>query len=172
MHPIMKLINKLCDTGQDTIFQPVTEICRGLATVFVHALRPPVTLEYPEVMPDLSPRFRGRLALLRKEDGNEMCTGCQMCSKVCPCLDLIQIQTSKIETPEGKKKIIVDNYTIDLGRCIFCGNCTDVCKPSCLVFIDDFELADYSRESLVFTKDMLLLSTEESNLWRKKHGKG
>lgn len=169
MNPVMKLVNKACDLGTDTILQPVTEICRGMATVFNHAFRPPVTLEYPEVRPELPPGFRGRLALLRNPDGSEICTGCKMCSRVCPCLDLIQIETSKVETPEGKTKMVVDKYTIDLGRCICCGNCTEVCKPSCLVFTEEFDFADYSREALVYTKDMLLLSTEESNEWRKKN---
>lgn len=171
MHPIMKTVNKICDLGSDTFIQPVTEICRGMATVFVHAFRPPVTLEYPEHKPDLSPRFKGRIALLRKPDGSESCTGCKMCSKVCPCTDLIQIQTNKIEGPDGKPKTIVEKYTIDIGRCIFCGNCTEVCPINCLVLTEQFELADYSREALVYTKEMLLLSTEESEKWRQKHGK-
>ena len=171
MHPVTKFVNKTCDLGLNTVFQPVTEICRGMFTVFIHAFRPPVTLEYPEVKPDLPPRFRGRLALLRKPDGSEACTGCKMCSRVCPCMDLIQIQTSKTKTPEGKTKIVVDKYTIDLGRCINCGNCTEVCKPGCLVFIEDFEYSDYSREALVYTKERLLLSTEESNAWRERHSK-
>lgn len=169
MHPIMKLVNRICDIGLNTFFQPITELIRGHMTVIVHAFRPPITLEYPEVKPKLSLRFRGKLALLRKEDGTEACTGCQMCAKVCPCMDLIQIETKKDKTPEGKTKIIVEKYTIDLGRCIQCGNCTDICKPKCLVFTEDFEYADFSKEALVYTKEMLLLSTEESNEWRKKH---
>ena len=165
----MKIVNKMCNVGSNTFLQPVTEIVRGMATVFNHAFRPSITLEYPEKMPDRSNRFRGRLALLRNENGEPGCIGCKMCSAVCPCGDLIQIQTSKVDGPEGKPKIVVDKYTVDLGRCIFCGNCTDVCKPSCLVFIEDFELADYSRESLVYDKDRLLLSVEDSNKWRKNH---
>ena len=169
MHPIMKLVNKTCDIGKDTFIQPVTEVCRGMATVFVHAFRPPVTIEYPEVRPKLPPNYKGRLALLRKPDGSLACTGCKMCQKVCPCIDLIQIQTSRIEDQEGKKKTVVDEYTIDLGRCIVCGNCVEACKVNCLVFIDEFDYADYSREALVYDKEMLLLSIEESNEWRKKH---
>jgi NADH-quinone oxidoreductase subunit I len=171
MHPIMKNVNKFCDLGSNTFVQPVTEIVRGMATVMVHAFRPSITLEYPEQKPNLPPGFKGRVALIRKEDGSLACTGCKMCSKVCPCMDLIQIQTSKVETPEGKTKLSVDKYTIDLGRCIYCGNCTEVCPVGCLVFTDKFEFADYSREALVYSKDMLLLSLEESNEWREKNNK-
>ncbi len=171
MHPIMKIVNKVCDTGSNTFFQPVTEIFRGMSTILVHAFRPAVTLEYPEEKPDLPPRFKGRLGLLRKEDGTVACTGCKMCARVCPCLDLIQIETKKVEGPDGKTKMVPEKYTIDLGRCIHCGNCTEVCPVNCLVFTDIFEMADYSREALVYTKDMLLLSEEESAEWRKKHSK-
>lgn len=171
MNPVMKLINKTCDLGNNTVIQPVTEIVRGMATVFNHSFRAPVTLEYPEVKPNIPPRSRGKLALLRKPDGSFACTGCKMCQRVCPCMDLIQIESTKVETPEGKKQTVIEKYTIDLGRCINCGNCTEACKVNCLVFVEDFEYSEFSREALVYTKDMLLLSVEESNEWRKKHGK-
>jgi NADH-quinone oxidoreductase subunit I len=172
MHPIMKTVNKVCDFGNNTIFQPFTEIVRGMSTVFVHTFRKPITLEYPEVKPDLSPRFKGRLALLRKQDGEELCIGCKMCTKVCPCMDLIVMETHKEETPEGKNKVIVDKHTIDMGRCIFCGNCVEVCPVNCLVFTQEFEYADYSRESMVYDKERFLLGPDESEEWRQSHKKG
>ena len=55
-----------------------------------------------------------------------------------------------------------------MGRCIFCGNCTQACPKDALIMTDEFELADYSRESLVFDKDKLKLSPEESAKWRDK----
>lgn len=172
MHPIMKTVNKICDLGTDTFIQPVTEICRGMSTILLHAFREPVTLEYPEIRPEISPRFRARLALLRKSDGSELCIGCKMCTNVCPCTDLVYMETHKEDTPEGKPKIIVDKHTIDLGRCIQCGNCCEVCPVNCLVFTDKFDYADYSREALVYSKEMLLLSAEESDKWRDNHKKG
>jgi NADH-quinone oxidoreductase subunit I len=172
MHPVMKTINKVCNLGNNTLVEPVTEIIRGMSTVMVHAFRPSVTIEYPEVRPDLSERFKGRLALLRKPDGSEMCVGCKMCTRVCPCMDLIVMETHKEETPDGKSKVVVDKHTIDMGRCILCGNCVEVCPVNCLVFTHVFDYADYSRESLVYTKEMFLLSPEESEEWRKLHKEG
>lgn len=151
---------------ENKVISGVVEVGRGLATVAQHMLRPPVTLEYPEVMPDLSDRFHGRLSLLTKSSGADLCIGCQACARVCPCGDLIQIEMHRDEA----KQPVIDRFTIDLGRCIFCGNCTEVCPVDCIKMLDDFELADYSREALVLDKHALSLSGEESDAYRKQHG--
>jgi len=143
----------------------IIEIGRGMSTIMKHFFRKPITLEYPEKKPELNGRFRGRLALLTKQDGSDVCIGCKSCAKVCPCGDLIQVETSK--DPETKK-LNVDQFTIDIGRCIFCGNCTDVCPVNAIVTTDQFELADYSRESLVMDKAALTLNPEESEKVRDK----
>ena len=142
----------------------VVEISRGMFTVLKHAFRPAITLEYPEQKPVLNARFKGRLALLVNSDGSDICNGCKMCARVCPCGDLIQIETKKDEN----NKIMVDKYTIDIGRCIFCGNCTEVCPQKVLIMTNEFELADYSRQALVYDKKRLALSPQESAKWRDK----
>lgn len=141
-------------------------VVTGMATVFKHNAREPITLEYPEVMPDLSDRFHGRLALLSKSDDTDLCIGCKACARVCPCDDLIQIEMHRDED----KKPVIDRFTIDMGRCIFCGNCTEVCPVDCIKMLPDFELSDYSREALVLDKKDLTLSGEESDQWRADHG--
>jgi NADH-quinone oxidoreductase chain I len=142
------------------------EIGRGMATVAKHFFRPPVTLEYPEVMPDLSQRFHGRLALLTKSSGEDLCIGCQACARACPCVDLIQIDMHR----DDNKKPVIDRFTIDMGRCIYCGNCTEVCPVDCIKMLNDFELADYSREALVLDKAALNLSGEASDVYRQQAG--
>lgn len=168
---ILKKINKICDIGNGTFIEPLTEIVRGMSTVLTHSFREPITIEYPEVKPALPKRYKGRLALLTNPDGSDICIACKMCARACPCGDLIQIQTQKIQNEQGKTVNIAEKYTIDIGRCIFCGNCTEVCPVSCLVFVDNFELADYTREALVYDKEMLMLSPEESEKWKKDHPK-
>ena len=141
-------------------------IGQGMKAVMNHFGREPVTLEYPEVLPELGPRFHGRLSLLAKSDGTDLCIGCKACAKVCPCNDLIQIEMHR----DDNKKPVVDQFTIDMGRCIFCGNCTEVCPVDCIKMLPDFELADFSREALVLDKKDLTLSSDESDQWRKEHG--
>lgn len=104
------------DIKENRVIDGLKAIGQGMATVFSHYFRPPVTLEYPEVMPDLSTRFHGRLCLLSKSDGTDLCVGCQACARVCPCNDLIQIEMHR----DANKKPVIDMFTIDMGRCIFC----------------------------------------------------
>ncbi len=154
---MIKLINKTISA--------ITEIGRGMATIAKHFFREPITLEYPEKKPNLPERTRGRLALTTESDGSLTCIGCMSCTKVCPCGDLIQIKTTK--SPETKK-VNVEEFTIDIGRCIFCGNCTEACPKNAIVMTHEFELADYSRESLVYDKQKLTLSPEESEKWKSR----
>lgn len=142
----------------------IIEIIRGMFTILKHAFRPAITLEYPEKKPVLNSRSRGRLALTTNHDGKLSCIGCMSCTKVCPCGDLIQIEAVKDEN----NKPVINKFTIDIGRCIFCGNCTEVCPKDALIMTDEFELADSSRKSLVFDKERLRLSPEESAIWRDK----
>ena len=144
----------------------IVEIGRGMFTIGKHFFRKPITLEYPEKKPVFNDRQKGRLALVSNPDGSDVCIGCYACAKVCPCVDLIQIQTTK--NPETKK-VNVDEFTIDLGRCIFCGNCTEVCPVNAIIMTDEFELAASSRGKLVYDKKMLTLSPEESQKWMSKN---
>jgi NADH-quinone oxidoreductase subunit I len=161
-HPL----NSLEHSQGNVVLEGLKAIGQGLATVLKHHPREAITLEYPEVMPELSDRFHGRLALLSKSDDTDLCIGCKACARVCPCDDLIQIEMHR----DGEKKPVVTQFTIDMGRCIFCGNCTEVCPVDCIKMLSDFELADYSREALVLDKRDLTLSGAESDAWRAQRG--
>ena len=153
--------------SENRVLSGLVEVGRGMATVFSHYFRPPVTLEYPEIAPQLSDRYRGRLCLLTKSDGTDLCVGCKACARVCPCDDLIQIEMHRDEN----KKPVIDVFTIDMGRCIYCGNCTEVCPVDCIKFLsDDIEMADYSREALVLDKHDLTANGKESDEWRARRG--
>jgi NADH-quinone oxidoreductase subunit I len=47
-------------------------------------------------------------------------------------------------------------YEINLLRCMFCGYCEEACPTGAIVLRREFALADYSRESLIYTQDRLL----------------
>lgn len=140
------------------IFKGIKEISKGMVTIFIHMFRDPITLEYPEKKAELNSRFRGRVALTVNENGSDKCIACGSCARLCPCGDLIHIKKAKNE--EGK--FYPEEFTVDIGRCIFCGNCAEVCPVNAIVMTKEYELADYSRESLVYGKKELSLSPEKS----------
>ena len=111
----------------------------------------PVTQRYPEERRDPYPRFHGLHKLLRDDEGKEKCVACGLCARVCPaqCITL-----EAAENEEGEK--YAQHYEINTGRCIFCGYCVEACPVGALQMTGEYELADYSRESLIYNKERLL----------------
>ncbi len=134
------------------------ETVRGLATTFGRFTEKPITVEYPEQKTPVYPRFRGRHKLHRFEDtGLEKCVGCSLCAAACPS-DCIRVVAAE-NTPEhrvsaGERYAAV--YEINLSRCIFCGYCEVACPFDAITMGHDYELSDYDRTDLIFTKEMLL----------------
>jgi NADH-quinone oxidoreductase subunit I len=146
-------------------FDSLYQVWRGLTTVGMHTFRQPITKEFPDDMPKLPGAFRGRLALAVNPDtGEHLCISCLQCERVCPD-KCIQITSHK--SPETNKPELID-FKIDHGLCMFCGLCTEVCPTNCIINTNDFEMADYSRESLVYDLPKLTLTQEESAYYYDK----
>jgi NADH-quinone oxidoreductase subunit I len=134
------------------------ETARGLKTTLRRIAEGPVTMQYPEQKVPVYPRFRGRHKLHRFEDtGLEKCVGCSLCAAACPA-DCIRVVAAE-NTPEnrvspGERYAAV--YEINLSRCIFCGYCEIACPFDAITMGHDYELSDYDRSDLIFTKEMLL----------------
>ena len=47
-------------------------------------------------------------------------------------------------------------FEIDEFRCIFCGYCEVACPFDAITMGNDYEMSDYDRSDLIFTKEMLL----------------
>src|SRR5262249_51738700 len=71
------------------------------------------------------------------------------------------------KSPETNKLELID-FKIDHGLCMFCGLCTEVCPTSCIINTNDFEMADYTRQSLIYDLKKLTLSQEESGFYFEK----
>jgi NADH-quinone oxidoreductase subunit I len=145
------------------------ETLRGMKTTFGRMLEKPVTVEYPEEKTPVYPRFRGRHKLHRFEDtGLEKCVGCSLCAAACPA-DCIRVVAAE-NTPEhrvsaGERYAAV--YEINLSRCIFCGYCEVACPFDAITMGHDYELSDYDRTDLIFTKEMLLQDPPERTPLRR-----
>ncbi len=146
------------------------ETLRGLKTTLARVAEGPVTIQYPEQKTPVYPRFRGRHKLQRFEDtGLEKCVGCSLCAAACPA-DCIRVVAAE-NTPEhqvsaGERYASV--YEINMTRCIFCGYCEVACPFDAITMGHDFELSDYTRSDLIFTKEMLLAEPLERTPLRRE----
>ena len=43
-----------------------------------------------------------------------------------------------------------------MSRCIFCGYCEIACPFDAITLGNEYELSEYSRDDLIYTKEMLL----------------
>jgi NADH-quinone oxidoreductase subunit I len=130
---------------------------KGFAVTLRHLFRKPVTQAYPEHKRAVYPRFRGRHRLHRHPNGLEKCIGCSLCAAACPA-DCIRVVA---EENDPKNRIsagerYAEVYEINLSRCIFCGYCEVACPFDAITMGHDYELSDYNRSDLIFTKEMLL----------------
>jgi hypothetical protein len=74
---------------------PGLGLAKGMALTLRRFFEPKATIKYPEVAPDVSPKFRGRLQLLYDEWGTLKCETCFQCAQACPieCIDMGGIDT-------------------------------------------------------------------------------
>jgi len=129
----------------DNIVQSFTTVFEGMAITFSHFFRTPYTVQYPDRMPvrvqDTLPyRYRGIL-----EVDLEICTGCLACERACP-IDCILISAKK---DRETKAMVLERFDIDMGKCMYCGLCSEPCPTGSIHHTREFEGADYSLESLV-----------------------
>jgi NADH-quinone oxidoreductase subunit I len=125
---------------------------KTLWAVFSHLFMRNETVQYPEEMPYLAPRYRGRIVLTRDPSGEERCVACNLCAVVCP-VDCIALQ--KTETEDGRW--YPESFRINFSRCIMCGMCEEACPTYAIQLTPDFELCEYERQNLVYEKEHLLI---------------
>jgi len=92
------------------------------------------TVGYPREPPVLPDRFRG----LPRLDASRCPDGCRACADACPT-DAIAIGSA------GPR--------LDLGRCLFCPECTTACPEGAIAFTRDHRLAARRREDLLVGDD-------------------
>lgn len=131
----------------------------GFGVTFSTMFRKTFTKRYPEkgAEAQIMPRYHGRHQLNRWPDGLEKCVGCELCAWACPA-DAIYVEgadnTEEDRYSPGERYGRV--YQINYLRCILCGLCIEACPTRALTMTNLFELADTSRESLIYEKEDLL----------------
>ena len=146
------------DDPRTTFENPVA----GFGVTFSAMFKKRLTEQYPEYKKPTAPRFHGRHQLNRHPDGLEKCIGCELCAWACPA-DAIYVEgadnTDEERYSPGERYGRV--YQINYARCILCGLCIEACPTRALTMTNDYELADRTRASLIYTKDELLAGLTE-----------
>jgi NADH-quinone oxidoreductase subunit I len=144
----------------ETFWDPIA----GFGVTFRTMFKKPVTEQYPFEKQQTAPRFHGRHQLNRWPDGLEKCVGCELCAWACPA-DAIYVEgadNSDEPGPDGESQRFSPGerygrvYQINYLRCILCGLCIEACPTRALTMTNEYELADDSRESLIYEKQDLL----------------
>jgi formate hydrogenlyase subunit 6/NADH:ubiquinone oxidoreductase subunit I len=95
--------------------------------------RKPFTRSYPDDKVEPEKRFRGKIRFIP-----EKCTGCNLCVKYCPVGAITLYEKGKLE--------------IDMGKCILCGNCIDVCNFDALEADQSFDYPTREKKELITGK--------------------
>ena len=130
-------------------------LATGMKITWKEYFTPKSTEQYPEnrkTTLHVAQRHRGRLVMLRDENGAVKCTACTLCEKTCPN-GTIKITSQMVTNEEGKKKRQLVDYRYDLGDCMFCQLCVNACNFGAIEFTNDFENSTFDRDALVLHLD-------------------
>ncbi len=122
---------------------------KALRTRFQQGSR---TIGFPESAPVLPDRFRG-LPIIQPSGCRAQC--CE-CTDICP--------TSAITTRD-------DQVQLDLGKCLFCGECERACKDGAIRFTRDFRMSATRRAALVVDQSGLQKTAELDDKMRRLFGR-
>ncbi len=90
---------------------------------------------------------------------SEVCVGCGFCARMCP--DYI-IEVNR--TPSGVVDRKVEEWNLDISKCMFCGLCVEQCPTDTLSFSHEFELDVLDRKKLSFDKKWMLRDVSAEDL--------
>ncbi len=130
---------------------PLVGTLKAMMVVGKHLFQKPVTVQYPEVRPEIPDRFKFRISLSLDD-----CVGCTLCEQVCPNLS-IHMNKVERENQRNKRKIYPD---VNFGTCTVCRNCEEICPTDAIYLTHEFETAR-TRNSFTYSPEELSLPEEE-----------
>jgi len=108
------------------------------------------TIGFPKTPPTLPDRFRGAPVI----DPTKCPDGCRDCIAACPT-----------------DAIALDGKSVDLGKCLFCTDCTTACTHGALTHSAEWSLAARKREDLVVTGEFKQRSAVLDEKMRRLFGR-
>jgi len=124
----------------------------------------PRTVIYPREKIIIPEGSRGVLHLKLDLDSLEViCNGCGLCNIICP-QDCIEVK----KRIEDNGREVLDEFCLDLSKCIFCGNCVEFCKMNAIDMSYKYQLAEYSEKNLRLEKiELIKPSSTIRDFWQK-----
>jgi NADH-quinone oxidoreductase subunit I len=129
-----------------------------------HMFKKTFTLKHPYQKHEFPDGYRGRHLLYM-----DRCTGCGICSWICPekCITMVSTTDQKTYTQNPYKRFPQFWYI----RCCFCHFCTDYCPTGALDYTSDYDLAEYEKELIIWSPERLSRVPEAYEGYRTKlHG--
>lgn len=121
---------------------------KGLIVTLKTSLRKPITAQYPKVHAPIHERYMGFPALTWDFDISEpYCVGCMVCIRNCPtqCMTATMGDNPLYAEEKSPRRKIVESFEINLGRCILCNICVEVCNFDAIEMSYEHELSTYER---------------------------
>lgn len=130
---------------------PILGIIKGMGMLSKNLLKKPVTVQYPEQMPEIQDRFRFRI-FLKLDD----CVGCTLCEQVCPN-GSIKMEHLDRDNPRNKRKIYPD---VNFGTCTVCRNCEEICPTVAIYLTHEFQTSR-TKNSFLYSPTELAMPEYE-----------
>lgn len=139
----------------------IRDFFKGFGNLFRRAR----TVVYPKEKIIIPENSRGIPKLKLDLDSLEIvCNGCGACETICPekC-----IKINRGIDENGREYL--DEFYLDLSKCIFCGNCTEVCNLKAIEMTYRHQLADVDTRSFIMEKLDLVKQADYSirSFWTK-----
>jgi len=136
------------------LWNAIVTAIAGLRVTVKYLFSRPITVEYPDVLPETPDGWRGVHAFEM-----DRCIVCRACERACP----IQCITMEVEG-KGKTARLL-RYEIDYCICLFCNLCAEACPTACLWMTREWDLACYRRGDCIIRFHERNPEKERAKLW-------
>lgn len=113
-----------------------------------------VTIQYPSEAIPTPPFSRYRL----HNDAAD-CIACDQCARACPvqCITIKSFKATPDDIEElgttsdgSKKKLWLEQFDIDMAKCMYCGYCTYPCPTECLTMTPVHDFSEFDRSNFIY----------------------